>query len=112
MPDPKQKTITAAKANRDYPLATTPEAKMASDSTPKAPQYLTRGEYRQKLKQAKREHNIDAASKGTLGTERIEKVKAITSVIGDVINTAANAKSLIGSGSGGSSKSGGSYKRR
>jgi hypothetical protein len=101
MPNPK-------KTNRDYPLATTPEIKIASDSTPQAPHYFTRKEYKQQLKQAKREHNIDAASKGTLGTERIAKIKGITSVVGDVIGTAASAKSLIGSGKG---QSGAPYKR-
>jgi len=94
------------KTGRDYPLSPTPAFRASSDTTPSGG--MTRKEYREQLRQAKFNHNIDAAKKGTLATERINKVKAITSVVGDVINTAANAKSLIGSGG---SKSGGVYKK-
>jgi hypothetical protein len=91
---------------RDYPLSPTPAFRASSDTTPSGG--MTRKEYREEMKQARFNHNIDAARKGTLASERIGKVKAITSIVGDVIGTAANAKSLIG---GGNSKSGGVYKK-
>lgn len=93
MPTPKKTTT-----GRDYPLSPTPAFRASSDTTPSGG--LTRKEYKEQLKQARYSHNINAANKGTLTTERIGKVKAITSIISDVIGTAASAKSLIGSGKG------------
>jgi len=58
-------------------------------------EYMTRSKYRKQLKQAKRQHNIDAAKKGTLGKERISKVKDIVETVGSAIGTAADAKSLL-----------------
>lgn len=57
--------------------------------------YITKKEYRKQLKQAKRQHNIEAAKRGTLGKERLSKVKDVIETVGSAIGTAADAKSLL-----------------
>lgn len=76
---------------KDTPLAETPEPTM------------TRKEYKQKLKSAKWEHNIEAAKKGTLAEERVKKAEGVIGVVGKAVGTIADAattatgvKGLIG----------------
>jgi hypothetical protein len=80
--------------SRDYPLAESP------DPGERKP-YMTKKQYRAELKQAKREHNIEAAAKGTLGKERAQKAREIAGAIGEVVNTATNVQRLTRGGRGG-----------
>jgi hypothetical protein len=83
---------------RDYPLSPTPAFKpVGSDTTSNGG--MTRKEYREEMRQAKYKHNIDAANKGTLASERIGKVKDVIGVVKDAVSTAASAKSLLTSSS-------------
>jgi hypothetical protein len=51
------------------------------------------------MRQARYNHNINAANKGTLASERIGKVRDVIGVVKDAVNTAASAKSLLTSSS-------------
>jgi hypothetical protein len=63
---------------KDIPLGDTPEI-------------MSRKEYKQKMKSAKWEHNIDAAKKGTLSAERIKKAEGVIGVVGKAVETVADA---------------------
>lgn len=79
-------------SGRDYPLSPTPEP--TTDTSANKP--MSRKEYKNLKRQAKWEHNIEAARAGTLGSERMKKVKNIAETVGTVIGTAASAKTLLG----------------
>lgn len=72
-----------SKSTRDYPLAETP------DPGERKP-YMSKKEYKSEMKQAKREHNIEAAKKGTLASERAQKVKDVVDIVGSVARTASD----------------------
>lgn len=69
--------------SRDYPLP-------SSDSL------LSRKDYKQMKRQARWQHNIEAAKQGTLANERIGRVKEVTGAVSQAIGTAAQAKLAFG----------------
>jgi hypothetical protein len=91
---------------RDYPLSTTPSFKATSDSTPVQKPFMTGKQFRQQKTQLKREQKLEAVKAGTLGTDRINKAKAIVGVVKDAVSTAAAAKTLLTSGGTGGRTSG------
>ena len=67
---------------KDIPLAETPNP---GDRKP----YMSRKEYRAEMRQAKREHNIQAAREGTLSKERGEKTQRAVNIVKDVADAAS-----------------------
>lgn len=102
------------KLGRDYPLSATPSFRSVSDSTPVEKKYMTRKEFKSERTQAKRENIIKQAKEGTLGENRINKVKQVIGVVKDAVGTAAAAKSLLTSPSASRvpSMPDGGYKRK
>jgi hypothetical protein len=78
---------------RDYPLSETP------DPGERKP-YMTKKQYKAELKEAKRQHNIQAAKSGTLAKERSQKVKDIAGAIGSVVGAAAEVRNFSRGGRG------------
>ena len=96
------------KTGRDYPLSATPNF-VTNDTI----SYMSRNEYKNKMRDAKRRHNIKAAEEGTLNEERTKKIKNVINVVGDAVKTASAAKNLVtGSGTPSFTPPPGGYKRK
>lgn len=73
MPDNKD-------TNRDRPLADSP------DPGERKP-YLTKKDYKEEKRQARWQHNIEAAREGRLADERIDRASKVVRAVGDAAGT-------------------------
>ena len=75
------------KVSRDKPLADSP------DPGERKP-YLTRKDYKEEKRQARWQHNIEAAREGRLADERIDRAGKVIRAVGDAASTVTGAAAV------------------